>query len=253
MSEDEKNQIQHLQRTVVKLSMAYDATIEGFARAMDLREGEVEGHIHRVAEMAVELAKAMGLDEADCQHIKRGAYLHDVGKMGIPDVILQKPGSLNDEETSFMRMHPQYAYDLLLPIPYLNRALDIPYRHHEKWDGSGYPGGLKGEEIPPAARIFAVVDVFDALTSDRPYRSAWTKERALEYIREQAGGHFDPKKEGVLKASLSSKYNHTTQESQYRHQGEAHKIGSHVDRLCTAVEHFWPFPADDRCGRSDHK
>jgi HD-GYP domain-containing protein (c-di-GMP phosphodiesterase class II) len=199
MPDKEKNQIQNLQRNVVELSMAYDATIEGFARAMDLREGEAEGHIHRVAEMAVDLAMAMGMDEADCQHIKRGAYLHDVGKMGIPDVILQKPGSLNDEETSFMRMHPQYAYDLLLPIPYLYLALDIPYRHHEKWDGSGYPGGLKGEDIPLGARIFAVVDVYDALTSERPYRSAWTKERALEYIREQSGTQFDPK---IVKAFL---------------------------------------------------
>ena len=192
MPDKEKNQIQNLQRNVVELSMAYDATIEGFARAMDLREGEAEGHIHRVAEMAVDLAMAMGMAEADCQHIKRGAYLHDVGKMGIPDVILQKPGSLNDEETSFMRMHPQYAYDLLLPIPYLYLALDIPYRHHEKWDGSGYPDGLCGEQIPFPARLFAVIDVYEAMTHNRPDRAAWSRQVALSHIQQSSGTLFDP-------------------------------------------------------------
>jgi HD-GYP domain-containing protein (c-di-GMP phosphodiesterase class II) len=191
---DNKNAllIQNLQRTIIELSMAYDATIEGFARALDLREKEAEGHIHRVTEMTVQLAKAMGVNEVDRMHIRRGAYLHDVGKMGIPDVILQKPDALNDEEMSFIRMHPQYAYNLLFPVPYLFPALDIPFRHHEKWDGSGYPGGLKGEEIPQSARIFAIVDVFDSLTSNRPYRPAWAKDKALGYIQAQSGKHFDP-------------------------------------------------------------
>jgi HD-GYP domain-containing protein (c-di-GMP phosphodiesterase class II) len=201
MTDEKKTlQIQNLQRTIIELSMAFDATIEGFARAMDLREMEAVGHIQRVTEMTVQLSKAMGVNEANMLHIKRGAYLHDIGKMGIPDVILQKPGSLDDAEMSFIRMHPQYAYDLLLPIPYLYHALDIPYRHHEKWDGSGYPGGLKGEEIPLGARIFAVVDVWDALISNRPYRMAWTKENTLEHIHEQSGKHFDPKVvEGFLR------------------------------------------------------
>ena len=192
--EDDKSslQIQSLQRTIIEISMSFDATIEGFARAMDLREKEAEGHIYRVSETTVLLAKAMSINEADCLHIKRGAYLHDIGKMGIPDAILQKPGFLTKKERSLVRMHPQYAYDLLFSIPQLYYALDIPYRHHEKWDGSGYPDGLKGEQIPLAARIFAIVDVYDALTSARPYRPAWLKERALNHIREQSGEHFDP-------------------------------------------------------------
>jgi putative nucleotidyltransferase with HDIG domain len=193
MTEEKKTlQIQNLQRTIIELSMAFDATIEGFARAMDLREKEAEGHIKRVSELTDQLAKGMDVNEADRLNIKRGAYLHDIGKMNIPDVILQKPGILNDEELSLVRMHPQYAYNLLFPIPYLYYALDIPYRHHEKWDGSGYPGGLKGKEIPLAARIFAVVDVWDALTSDRPYREAWSKEKAIEHIKSGSGTHFDP-------------------------------------------------------------
>jgi HD-GYP domain-containing protein (c-di-GMP phosphodiesterase class II) len=186
-------QIQNLKRTIIEISLAYDATIEGFARAMDLRERETEGHIHRVSETTVRLAKAMGVIEADTVNIRRGAYLHDIGKMGISDLILQKPTALTDEELSTVRMHPTLAYKLLLPIPYLYAALDIPYRHHEKWDGSGYPDGLKAEQIPLAARIFAVVDVYDALTSKRSYRPAWTKESALKFIREESGKHFDPR------------------------------------------------------------
>jgi HD-GYP domain-containing protein (c-di-GMP phosphodiesterase class II) len=140
------------------------------------------------------------LSDAEILHIRRGGLLHDIGKMGVPDTILNKPGPLTEEELLIMRMHPQYAYDMLTPIAYLRSALDIPYAHHEKWDGSGYPRGLKGYSIPVAARIFAVSDVFDALTSDRPYRKAWSQERTLNYLREQAGRHFAPE---IVDAFLS--------------------------------------------------
>jgi HD-GYP domain-containing protein (c-di-GMP phosphodiesterase class II) len=134
----------------------------------------------------------MGLPPEEIVNVRRGAWLHDIGKMGVPDGILLKPGKLTDEEWVIMKKHPQFAHDLLYPIEFLRPALDIPFAHHEKWDGSGYPRGLVGEQIPQAARIFAIVDVFDALTSDRPYRAAWSYEKALDYIQEQAGTHFDP-------------------------------------------------------------
>jgi HD-GYP domain-containing protein (c-di-GMP phosphodiesterase class II) len=134
----------------------------------------------------------MGVSDHELIHIRRGTLLHDIGKMGIPDEILRKPASLDEQEWVVMRQHPLYAYDMLSPISYLRPALDIPYCHHEKWDGSGYPRGLAGEQIPLAARLFAVVDVYDALTSDRPYREAWSRKKALEYIQQQAGQHFDP-------------------------------------------------------------
>jgi len=181
-----------LARSNRELSQAYDATIVGWSRALDLRDRETEGHTVRVTEITLKLALAFGLPEEDLLHIRWGALLHDIGKMGVPDSILLKPGELTDEEWVLMRSHPQYAYDLLEPIAFLRRALDVPYCHHEKWDGTGYPRGLKGEEIPLVARLFAPVDVWDALCSDRPYRSAWTIERAREYIRTQAGSHFDP-------------------------------------------------------------
>jgi HD-GYP domain-containing protein (c-di-GMP phosphodiesterase class II) len=142
--------------------------------------------------MTVKLARSFGLNEAELVDVRRGALLHDIGKMGVPDNILLKPGELTEQEWKQMRMHPVYAYDLLSHIAYLRQALNIPYYHHEKWDGTGYPRGLKGEAIPLTARIFAVVDVWDALISDRPYRAAWTKEQAREYIRTSAGTHFDP-------------------------------------------------------------
>ncbi|MEW5941366.1 MAG: HD domain-containing phosphohydrolase, partial [Chloroflexota bacterium] len=181
-----------LQRSNLELGLAYDATIEGWSRAMDLRDEETQGHTQRVTDLTLRLARAAGLPETDIVHIQRGALLHDIGKMGVPDSILLKPGKLTDEEWEVMRKHPQFAYDMLFPIAYLRDAMDIPWCHHEKWDGSGYPRGLKGEQIPLAARLFAVVDVYDALTSDRPYRKAWTKPQALEYVREQSGKHFDP-------------------------------------------------------------
>lgn len=182
-----------LERSNIELRLAYDATIEGWSRALDLRDKETEGHTQRVTEMTVRLARELGMSEEEIVHLRRGALLHDIGKMGIPDHILLKPGRLTDEEWEIMRRHTTYAFEMLSPIAYLRPALDIPYAHHEKWDGTGYPRGLKGEAIPLAARIFAVVDVWDALTSDRPYRPAWSQEEALAYIREQAGRHFDPR------------------------------------------------------------
>lgn len=183
---------EELQEAHHELALAYEATIEGWARALELRDIETEGHSRRVVEMTLELARRMGMSAEELVHVRRGALLHDIGKMGVPDTILLKPGPLTSEEWEIMKRHPQMAYDLLSSIPFLRPALDIPYCHHEWWDGSGYPRGLKGEEIPLAARIFAVVDVYDALCSDRPYRQAWPEEKAREYIREQAGKLFDP-------------------------------------------------------------
>lgn len=174
------------------LAEAYDATIVGWSQALDLRDKETHGHSVRVTEITVRLARAMGVAEAEIDHIRRGALLHDIGKMGLPDAILLKPGPLTEEEWEQMRMHPVYSYDLLHYIPFLKPALTIPISHHERWDGKGYPAGLKGEQIPLAARIFAVVDVWDALTNDRPYRMAWPHEKARDYIAQHAGIHFDP-------------------------------------------------------------
>ena len=174
------------------LEQSYDATLKGWARALDLRDRSTEQHTARVADLAIELAQEMGLSEPDLTYIHRGALLHDIGKMGIPDGILLKPGPLDAAEWAVMRQHPRYAYELLTPIEHLRPVIDIPYCHHEKWDGSGYPRGLRGEAIPLSARIFAVADVWDALTSSRPYRLAWTPERAIEYLRAQSGQHFDP-------------------------------------------------------------
>jgi PAS domain S-box-containing protein len=183
---------EELQRSNRELSEAYDATIEGWSRALDLRDRETEGHTRRVTEIMLKLSRTFGLPEEDLLHIRWGCLLHDIGKMGVPDHILLKPGPLTEEEWSHMQTHPQYAYDLLKPISFLTPALDIPYCHHEKWDGTGYPRGLKGKEIPLVARLFAIVDVWDALTSDRPYRPAWSEQEALIYIREQSGKYFDP-------------------------------------------------------------
>lgn len=176
-----------------QLLSAYDATIEGWSRAMDLRDKETEGHTLRVTDLAVKLARIMGVNEGELLFIRRGALLHDIGKLGVPDSILHKAASLNDDEWKIMRQHPQLAYDMLYPIEYLRPALDIPYCHHEKFDGSGYPRGLKEEQIPLSARVFAIVDVWDALTSNRPYRPAWDKQKAMDYIKEESGKHFDPK------------------------------------------------------------
>lgn len=189
---DNSQLFEGLQRSNFDLSLAYDATIEGWSRAMDLRDRETEGHTLRVTDLTIQLARMAGIDEDEILHIRRGSLLHDMGKLGIPDSILHKPGPLNEEEWDLMRKHPTFAYEMIAPIEYLKKAVDIPYCHHERWDGSGYPRGLKGEEIPLSARIFAVVDVYDALTSDRPYRSAWSKEKTLEYIANLRGVQFDP-------------------------------------------------------------
>jgi PAS domain S-box-containing protein len=181
-----------LQRANEDLREAYDRTIEGWVLALDLRDRETEGHTQRVTEMAIRLASELGCTDEELVHIRRGALLHDMGKMGIPDEILQKPGPLTDEEWSIMRRHPLYAYQMLSPIHYLNQSLIIPYCHHERWDGSGYPQGLKGEEIPLFARLFAVVDVWDALSSDRPYRKRMPAQEVANYLQEEAGRLFDP-------------------------------------------------------------
>src|SRR5215207_8280126 len=182
-----------LQRSNFELAMAYDATIEGWSRALDLRDRETEGHTQRVTDMTLKLARKMGLSEERLILIKRGALLHDIGKMGVPDYILHKPEQLSEEEQAIMRRHPQLAYDMLEPIAYLRDALNIPYCHHEKWDGTGYPRGLTGTQIPLEARLFAIVDVWDAITTDRPYRAGWPRKKALKYIREESGKYFDPK------------------------------------------------------------
>jgi len=181
-----------LQRSNMDLERAYNDVIEGWSRALELRDQKTEGHSRRVERLTLEIAQRLGVQGEKLRYIREGALLHDIGKMGVPDQILQKPGKLTEEEWEIMRKHPTFAYNMLSPIDHLRPALDIPYCHHEKWDGSGYPQGLKGEEIPLPARIFAVVDVWDALRSDRPYRDAWSDEKALSYIKEKAGTHFDP-------------------------------------------------------------
>ncbi|MFO7667731.1 MAG: PAS domain S-box protein [Desulfobacterales bacterium] len=192
-----------LQKSNIDLLQAYDSTLEGWSKALDLRDKETEGHSQRVTDMTLRLARKMGIRDSELVHVRRGALLHDIGKMGIPDQILLKPCTLNDEEWEIMRKHPLFAYELLSSISYLKPALEIPYSHHEKWDGTGYPNGLKGEYIPFAARIFSIVDVWDALCSDRPYRPAWPEEKVREHIMEQAGKHFDPKVVEVFLELLS--------------------------------------------------
>jgi len=190
---DNTSLFESLQRSNLELGMAYETTLEGWSAALDLRDKETEGHTRRVTDLTLQLAESMGLSERERVHIRRGSLLHDIGKMGIPDRILLKPDTLTAEEWEIMRQHPAYAFKMLSPINYLGPALEIPYCHHERWDGTGYPRGLMGESIPLAARIFAVADVYDALCSDRPYRPAWTKEKAIEHIRSLSGVHFDPK------------------------------------------------------------
>lgn len=183
---------ERVRERTAELAEAYDTTLQGWAKALELRDKETEGHSRRVTEMTVALAKALDLSDEELVHIRRGALLHDIGKMAIPDEILRKEGSLTDAEKAIVAQHPTAAYELLAPIPYLEKALEIPYCHHEHWDGLGYPRKLKGEQIPLSARIFTIVDVWDALQSDRPYRKAWPKEKTIGYMREQAGILFDP-------------------------------------------------------------
>jgi response regulator RpfG family c-di-GMP phosphodiesterase len=201
---DNARMLADLTQSNADLRQAYETTLEGWSRALDLRDNDTQGHTARVATLTVLLGRQMGMSPEEVVHLRRGALLHDIGKMGIPDAILLKPGPLTDEQWAVMRRHPVYAYELLSPIPYLRPALDIPHLHHERWDGSGYPLGLKGEAIPLAARVFAVVDVWDALTSSRPYRAKVREERAKEIIRAGAGNDFDPRVvEAFLKLDLS--------------------------------------------------
>lgn len=199
-----------MQRSTAQLVLAYEATIRGWARALDLRDRETEGHSQRVTDLTVQLARAAGLSDEQIAHIRRGALLHDIGKLGVPDSILRKPDPLTEEERAIMRRHPDYAYSMLSPIEYLRPALDIPYCHHERWDGTGYPRGLKGEQIPLSARLFAVADVWDALQSDRPYRARWRREEALDYIRSQAGKQFDPDVVELFLTVIGEVSNHQT-------------------------------------------
>ncbi len=192
-------------RAAQEIAQAYDATLEGWSHALELREKETAGHSNRVVELTLQLAARFNFSPEDQVHIRRGTILHDIGKMGVPDHILLKPGPLSDDEWVIMRQHPVYAYQLLSRIPYLVPALDIPYCHHERMDGKGYPRGLKGEEIPLPARIFAVVDVWDALTTNRPYRPAWTPETVLDYINQHAGDHFDPQVVAVFNEVIQEK------------------------------------------------
>jgi HD-GYP domain-containing protein (c-di-GMP phosphodiesterase class II) len=185
--------IDHLGRSNSQLSASYDATIAGWAQALELRDAETKGHSQRVTQLTARLGRAMGLEGLALENLRRGALLHDVGKMGIPDEILLKQDPLTEAERQIMSRHPEYAYDMLADISYLRPALDVPLYHHERWDGGGYPKRLKGEEIPLAARLFAIVDVWDALVSDRPYKRAWSRAEAINYIEKQAGKHFDPK------------------------------------------------------------
>jgi HD-GYP domain-containing protein (c-di-GMP phosphodiesterase class II) len=181
-----------LQTSNTELVIAYDSTIEGWGKALNLRDRETEDHTQRVTDMTLRIAQIYGMSEKELVHVRRGALLHDIGKMGVPDTILMNDGPLTPEEEEIMHKHPQYAFDILMPIVYLRPSLDIPYCHHEKWDGTGYPRGLQGEQIPIAARIFALADIWDALISERRYHEAWPRKKVGTYIRERAGTHFDP-------------------------------------------------------------
>ncbi len=188
---DNTTLFENIERSNLELAQAYDTTIEGWSRALDYRDKETEGHSRRVTDLTVEICTDMGMGEESLTYVRWGALLHDIGKLGVPDAILFKPGKLDDDEWALMKRHPLIAYELLSPIRYLGPAVDIPYCHHEKWDGTGYPRGLKGDQIPLAARVFAVVDIWDALRSDRPYRPAWSEERVVEHLRGLAGSHLD--------------------------------------------------------------
>jgi PAS domain S-box-containing protein len=202
---DNAQLFQELEKLNINLMAAYDSTLEGWSNALELRDRETQGHSKRVVDMTIEIALQMGINSDKLVHIRRGALLHDIGKVGIPDSILLKPGTLSSDERLAMEQHPVLAYNLLSSIDYLQPALDIPYSHHEKWDGTGYPNGLIGQKIPLQARIFSVVDVYDALTSDRPYRKAWLEKDALDYIAEQSGKYFDPEVVEIFQKLIVSK------------------------------------------------
>ncbi len=191
-----------LHRSRDELAAAYEFTLQGWARALELRDAETEGHSHRVTDLTVAMGRLAGLSEPELVHLRRGALLHDIGKMGVPDSILLKPGPLDDNEWAAMRRHPTFAYEMLQPIEFLRPALDVPLYHHERWDGTGYPQGLAGEDIPLGARLFAVVDVWDALSSPRPYKDAWPASRVDEHLRTLRGSHFDPQAVDVFEVAL---------------------------------------------------
>ncbi|HIJ89572.1 MAG: HD domain-containing protein [Desulfobulbaceae bacterium] len=191
-----------LQESNIELTLAYDTTIEGWAKALELRDSETEGHTQRVTEITMKVACALGIREDELDHVRRGALLHDIGKMAVPDTVLMNTGPLSEEEQQIMQQHPGFAFDLLSPIHYLRPALDIPYCHHEWWDGNGYPRGLKGEQIPLAARIFSIADAWDALISARRYREAWPQEKVAEHIRSLAGTQFDPNLVDIFLATV---------------------------------------------------
>jgi HD-GYP domain-containing protein (c-di-GMP phosphodiesterase class II) len=186
------NVTKELHHSTAQLRKMYDDTLVALSIALELRDGQPRGHSLRVTEMTLDLARALGVSASKMTHMRRGGLLHDAGNLHVPEEILHKEGELTVEEWITIHMHPFFAYEMLSAIPFLTPALDIPYCHHEKWDGNGYPRGLKGKDIPLAARIFAVADVWDALTSDRPQRKAWSHEGARKHIREQSGKHFDP-------------------------------------------------------------
>lgn len=174
------------------LEKAYQTTLEGWSRALELKDKETEGHCRRVAELTIRAAREFGFTDQAVKYVYYGVLLHDIGKMGIPDEILKKHGELTARERTIIRQHPRLALEMLRDIEYLQPAVSIPYSHHENWDGTGYPQGLRGEAIPLSARIFSVVDNWDALTSDRSYRNAWSVEKTIGYIKEQSGKKFDP-------------------------------------------------------------
>jgi putative nucleotidyltransferase with HDIG domain len=206
LTESFNQMVTSLNRSQQELLRSYDETLEGWAKALELKDKETEGHSERVTELTVRLAEAMGIGGEALANIRRGALLHDIGKMGTPDAILHKQGSLTDEERRIIERHPQDAYDMLRQIDYLQPALEIPYCHHEKWDGTGYPRGLSGEQIPISARIFAVVDVFDALSNDRPYRRAMSRAEVVEFMRTQSGKYFDPDVVDIFIRMLNSSH-----------------------------------------------
>jgi PAS domain S-box-containing protein len=189
---DQKMAEYRLKLAYTSLEDALEDTISGWARALELRDHETEGHSRRVTELTISIARKLNFDDIQLKHIRRGAMLHDIGKIGVPDQILLAPRKLTDEEWCIMRKHPEYGFQILSPILFLVPALPIPVYHHEKWNGSGYPQGLKGNDIPLEARIFAIVDVYDALSSNRPYHAAWPKDKVIEFIQSQVGIHFDP-------------------------------------------------------------
>jgi HD-GYP domain-containing protein (c-di-GMP phosphodiesterase class II) len=199
-----KDEVDQSSRALVK---TYESTIESWRRALELRDHKTEGHASRVAEMTVRLGAWLGVERRELVFLRFGAVLHDIGKIGIPDSVLLKPGPLADDEMGIMRKHPEFAFEMLSALPNFAPVLEIPYYHHERWDGGGYPRGLEGEQIPFSARIFSVVDVWDALLSDRPYRNAWQEEEAITYIQNESGKQFDPHVvEAFLALVITRKY-----------------------------------------------